>query len=106
MSAPVSTTYMGRLHKKLCEVLLDALKGEVVLDDHGNPVTDDFGQQKFSRPTPQLLKEVREFLKDNGIDSEPLDGSPVAQISSMARVYEDELDNPPILKQLTETVHQ
>jgi hypothetical protein len=89
MSAPVSTTYMGRLHKALCEVLLDSLRGEPLIDDQGQHLLDINGRPRYERPTPQMLREIREFLKDNGIDQEPLDGTPVAQIASMARQYDD-----------------
>lgn len=90
MSAPVSTTYMGRLHKTLCEVMIQGLKGEPRLDQHGVPCVDALGSPLFDPPKPALLREIREFLKDNGVDQEPLDGTPIAKVTQLARQYDHE----------------
>lgn len=43
-------------------------------------------------PTSSILKEIREFLKDNGIDREPTDVIPL-QIAEEARKF-DEYEDP------------
>lgn len=92
MAAPLQRTYMGRLHAGLCQVHLKNLKGKPLLDREGHPVLDDKGHVIIALPSAAMLKEIREFLKDNGIDREPTDVTPLL-IAEEARKF-DEYEDP------------
>ena len=92
MAAPLQRTYMGRLHVGLCQVHLKNLKGKPHLDSEGNPVVDAQGKVLMDMPSAAMLKEIREFLKDNGIDSEAIEGEPVTQVAKQLRQFDDEPD--------------
>lgn len=92
MAAPVSKTYMGQLHAGLCKVHLKHLKGRPMLDGEGHQMIDPQGRPMMELPTSSILKEIREFLKDNGIDREPTDVIPL-QIAEEARKF-DEYEDP------------
>ena len=94
MAAPLQRTYMGRLHAGLCQAHLRNLKGKPRLDDEGSPVLDASGKVIMDPPSTAALKEIREFLKDNGIDREPTDVTPLL-IAEEARKFDDYED--PIL---------
>ena len=89
MAAPVRTTYMGKLHENLCKVMLEALKGEPLFDKKGKPVLRD-GEPVMILPRAATLKEIREFLKDNGIDQEPIEGTAIHDVKEKYLTYEDE----------------
>jgi len=99
MAAPLQTTYLGRIHKTLCEVLLQALKGTPMLDALGIPIRDAQGHERYELPSPQILREIREFLKDNNIDSEPIEASSIAKIAQLARQYDDDCEPKLIAKE-------
>lgn len=65
---------LPRLHQDFTDVLSEMLKGEPLLDANGRAVLDDNSRPIYVRPGPAFLKVVKEFLKDNGIDSEPIEG--------------------------------
>jgi len=91
MSAPVQRTKLYEIHQKQCRVLLKALDGEPLLDGEGNPVIIA-GEVFLKPPTAAVLREVREFLKDNGIDQEPMEGSGVVEVSKALEFYDDSAD--------------
>lgn len=96
MAAPLQRTYMGQLHTGLCKAHLKNLKGKPHLDNEGNPVLDASGKVIMDPPSAAVLKEIREFLKDNGIDREPTDVIPL-QIAEEARKF-DEYEDPILLE--------
>ena len=62
---------MERLHAALADTLKDALKGEPVVDK-------DSGEVLGYKLNAAVLSVARQFLKDNGIESVPTEGSPLA----------------------------
>lgn len=48
---------------------------EILVDKDGNPIRDENGKLIRKRLSPAMFNVIRQFLKDNGIDREPLDGS-------------------------------
>ena len=77
----VQPTKLERLHKGLADTFLDMLKGEPLVDPNGTAILDEHSKVIYVRPKAAILKEIREFLKDNGVDSEPMDGTPVDSVA-------------------------
>lgn len=89
----MSTTHVARLpklHLAHTEVLFKALQGTPLLDANDRAVLDDSGKPIYLPPTAAVLKEVREFLKDNGIDSEPIEGGPVESVAKKLKQFDGE----------------
>lgn len=78
--AIVKATKLERIHTGTCEAFLLALKGTPLLDPNGSAVLDAQGQAIYVPPTAAMMGKIIEFLADNGIDSEPLDGTPVDSV--------------------------
>jgi hypothetical protein len=77
----VQPTKLERLHRDFSDTLSEMLKGEPLVDANGTAVLDELGKPIYVRPKAAILKEIREFLKDNGIDSEPIEGTPVDSVA-------------------------
>jgi len=84
----VQPTKLERLHKGLAETFLDMLKGEPLVDPSGAAILGEDGKPIYVRPKAAILKEIREFLKDNGIDSEPLEGTPVDSVATQLTQFD------------------
>lgn len=100
MAAPVHSTYMGRLHEGLCKAMLEALKGEPIMlgeGDNQRPLRHDDGSLVMTPPKASTMKEIREFLKDNGIDKEPIPATTIPQTSVTAAVLEQFHDDDDLL---------
>lgn len=84
------------VHTRLCEVALEILKGEPVFEKNADgSVTalryDDGSLVLVHKPGN--LREVRTFLKDNGIDEEATETSGVVEVVKQLRHFEDEHDS-------------
>jgi hypothetical protein len=91
MSAPKKNSALAGIHAGLCKQYVELLKGEPVRDEDGHVVMLN-GEPLMQIPTAAHLKEVREFLKDNGIDEEPTEGSEVMNVAKAIRKYDDAPD--------------
>jgi hypothetical protein len=68
----VAKTNMHRLRERLAADFEALLKeGEVVMQN-GEPLVIE-GKLVMKRPSPAMYNVIRQFLKDNGIDREPVD---------------------------------
>jgi hypothetical protein len=92
MAAPKKGTKLATVHDTFCDTLLDALKGEPMLNKEGEPIIVN-GQVLMRKPSAATLREVREALKDHGIDEELTEGSKILKVADAARKYED-ADDP------------
>jgi hypothetical protein len=97
MAAPIKGSKLADLHGHLCAVMLEALKGEILLVD-GAPVMDALGQPLRSSPKAATLKEIREFLKDHGIDEELKEGNAIYNVAKAAQQYDDDLNDPLLIQ--------
>jgi hypothetical protein len=86
----VQPTKLERLHKGLADTFLDMLKGEPLVDPNGTAILDEHSKVIYVRPKAAILKEIREFLKDNGIDSEPIEGTPVDSVVKTLKQFDGE----------------
>jgi len=98
----VQPTKLERLHKGLAETFLDMLKGEPLVDPSGAAILDENSKVIYVRPKAAILKEIREFLKDNGVDSEPMDGTPVDSVVKTLKHY----DGDPLFLEESDTLPQ
>jgi len=72
----VARTKLHRLRERLAQEFEDILNtGEPLLDNEGNPIVIS-GKPVFKRPSPAMYNTIRQFLRDNGIDRDPLDIDP------------------------------
>lgn len=91
--AQPKVTRLPALHSATVEAYFRALKGEPLVDANGTPILDEQGQIQWKPPSPALLKAVNEFLKNNGIDREPIDGSGLPELRKLSK-----FDDEPILE--------
>ena len=91
---------LPKLHIAYTDVLLELLKGEPLVDANGSAVLDEHSKPIYVRPKAAILKEIREFLKDNGIDSEPIDGTPVESLAKKLTHF----DGDPLYLEAPDTV--
>jgi hypothetical protein len=82
---------LNKIHAAYAEVCMELLKGEPLVDANGTAVLDGEGKLIYLRPKANILKEIREFLKDNGIDQEPLNGSPLHTLSQLPTFHDEPL---------------
>lgn len=87
----VNPAKLPKLHRDFTDVLSEMLQGEPLLDANGRAVLDDNSRPIYVRPTAAVLREVRTFLKDNGIDTEPVEGSPIREVSKQLKQYDEPL---------------
>ena len=81
---------LNRLHVDLTDTFAALLRGEPLLDAFGTAVLDEKGRPIFIPPKANILKEIREFLKDNGIDREPIEASGLPEMAKQIRQWDDE----------------
>lgn len=83
------------VHTRLCEVALEILKGEPVLEKHADGSVTALRNEDGSLVMVYkagCLREVRTFLKDNHIDSEAIEGEPITQVAKQLRQFDDQPD--------------
>lgn len=72
----VKPTNLHRLREKLAAEFLALMdSGEVVTTADGEPLLVD-GKPVMKRPSPAMLNVIRQFLRDNGIDRDPIEADP------------------------------
>lgn len=86
--AIVHPAKLPKLHRDLTDALSEGLKGTPLLDANDRAILDESGKVIYRRPDAAFLKVVREFLKDNGIESEPIEGSPVESVAKQLTHFE------------------
>jgi hypothetical protein len=91
MAAPKKGSQNELLYKQYVAELIEQLKGEPATDSDGHVIMVD-GKPLMLKPKAAVLKEIREFLADNGIDEEPTEGSEIHKVSQAARKYQDDPD--------------
>jgi hypothetical protein len=70
---PVSRTNLHRLRERLAREFQEILdKGEPLVVN-GEVLKDASGNAVMQRPSSAMLNTIRQFLRDNGIDREPVD---------------------------------
>ncbi len=88
----VTATNMHRLRERLAKEFEQILReGEVVMKD-GEPLVID-GKVVLKRPSPAMFNVIRQFLRDNGIDRDPVDIDPAkpALVESLPFAEEEPL---------------
>lgn len=75
MSIPVASTQLYRLRELAIAQAFQMLKGTPAQDKEGNLVMVD-GQPFMLPPTPAAMNVIRQLLKDNGVDREPIEATP------------------------------
>jgi len=73
------TTHLERLHEKLAKELLEQIEEGGVTPEGVR-----------TRPSASILNVARQFLKDNGIDSVPVEASPLAKLAERLPVFDEE----------------
>lgn len=69
---PVLKTNLHRLRERLAKEFIHLMdSGEVVMNGEEPLVVD--GKLVMKRPSPAMLNVIRQFLRDNGIDRDPID---------------------------------
>jgi hypothetical protein len=91
MSAPKKGTKLATVHTEACDVALQMLKGRPMVNKNGDLVLID-GKPIYEPCSAAAFREVREMLKDHGIDEEATEGSKILEVAKAARQYEDEAD--------------
>lgn len=89
-----TSTKLPSIHARYCEVALDILQGEPVLIENtqGHRVPLIENGKVVRKYTAACLREVREFLKDNHIDQEPIEGTAIHDVAKAITHFEDEAD--------------
>jgi hypothetical protein len=72
----VVKTKLHQLRERLTQEFADILRegGDPILDKDGQPVIVE-GRVMRERPSPAMLNVIRQHLKDNGIDDDPIEGN-------------------------------
>lgn len=83
-------TRLPALHRAQTEAMFRALKGEPLLDANGTPILDRNGEVQWMPPSAGVLKAVNEFLKQNGIDREPVEESGLPEMKRQLKKFDDE----------------
>lgn len=86
----VQVTRLPKLHIAQTEAYFNALRGEPLCDANGTPILDAQGQIQWRPPSAAVLRACNEFLKNNGIDREPVDGDAISQLAGQIRKYDDD----------------
>lgn len=73
-------TRLYQLREELINKAFYALEGEAVTDKEGNPIIID-GKLLMKPPGAATLNVIRQLLKDNGIDREPLEAPPAKTVT-------------------------
>ena len=77
---------MQQLHEALAKVLKDQIEAKQV-DAEGKPLP----------PSASILNVARQFLKDNGIESKAVPGSPLGRLVEVYP-FEGDMSSPPLLQ--------
>lgn len=76
MSSPaVASMRLYRLRELAIEQAFQMLKGTPAQDKEGNVVMLD-GRVLMLPPSPAAMNVIRQLLKDNGVDREPIEAAP------------------------------
>lgn len=76
----VSKTKLHQLRNEVIEACFEALKGEPITDAAGNVILFE-GKPLMRRPQAATLNVIRQLLKDNGIDRDPLEAPPAKTVT-------------------------
>jgi len=87
----VHSTKIGQMYEGVCDAILASLQPQPALNRHGEVIMIE-GQPLMVPPSPAAIREAREMLKDNGIDSPPYEGNPINEVAKRLSVYDDEPD--------------
>ncbi|OQW34879.1 MAG: hypothetical protein A4E20_01495 [Nitrospira sp. SG-bin2] len=91
-------TTLHRLRERLAKEFEEILNsGEIVMKSDGEPLVID-GKVIMKRPSPAMYNVIRQFLRDNGIDREPVDvppGQPVVDSLPFAEEEPKEIEGLP-----------
>ena len=75
MSQPGASTQLYRLRELAIAQAFQMLKGTPAQDKEGNLILLD-GQPYMLPPSPAAMNVIRQLLKDNGVDREPIEATP------------------------------
>lgn len=75
MSAPVASTQLYRLRELAIAQAFRMLEDRPAQDKEGNVVML-YGHVLMLPPSPAALNVIRQLLKDNGVDREPIEATP------------------------------
>ena len=100
--AVVKATKLERLHTLTAEAFLLAVKGTPLVDPNGTAILDENNKVIYVPPTAAMMGKIIEFLKDNGVDSEPLEGTPVDSVVKTLKHY----DGDPLFLEESDTLPQ
>ncbi len=89
MGQPKRGSKLSLTHDEACDVARQLLKGTPLINKAGDPVYDEAGKMIMMPPSAAAFREVREFLKDHGIDEEATDESKIVQVAKAIKRYED-----------------
>jgi hypothetical protein len=78
-------TQMQKLHEALAKVLTDQIEAQPGVDAEGITLP----------PSASILNVARQFLKDNGIESKAVPGSPLGKLMA-AFPFEGDMSSPPL----------
>lgn len=92
----VHPTKLHALHTQLATVMAEMLRGEPLVCD--GVVIMHEGKPLIMPPKPSVLKEVREFLKDNGIDEAKIYNSPTENLALGLKHFEDDDLEPQMIE--------
>ncbi len=70
---PVLKTNLHRLRERLAKEFQEILDQGEPLVINGELVRDQKGNVVMQRPSAAMLGNIRQFLRDNGIDRDPID---------------------------------
>lgn len=71
----VVKTQLYRLRERLTQEFAAILQegGDLILTKEGQPILDKDGKPLRKQLSPAMLNVIRQHLKDNGIDSDPIE---------------------------------
>lgn len=75
---------LGVIHSSLAQWCISILRGVPLLDKEGNAVLQKDGQPYMVAPSPAHLNIIRQFLKDNKIESEATPNNPMGLLNQAA----------------------
>lgn len=85
----VKKVLLPKLHTSFAQHLSDLLHNGEVIEVDGLPLVID-GVVQRRKPSAPILNVIRQFLKDNGIDSEASEASPIVETQKALRSYDDD----------------
>ena len=98
--ALTNSTKLYQLRERMIDECFQALLGTPALDKEGHVIMVD-GKPLMIRPTASTLNVIRQTLKDNGIDHEPITAEAPNRLKELPFVEEgDLLPEPPERKSL------